>query len=422
MYVETSRKAKVVVDLSYAVCVGVDIILMLMFIIGVFYLAVGAVSLMPVKIKDGYTRSFINNSKSDSYDLNESENIKEHCFAVIIPACNEMSVIGRVIKSIQNCRYPKNKIKIICVADGCTDQTASVAAAAGATVVIRSSTGSKGDALNFGIDYLNKSGYDYDAVAFFDSDTVVDMCFFEEVNKKLLSGSLVIQGYVDSSNYDKSYVSHMHSLWYWITNRTMQTGFDKMNFGCRIEGTGYVVKRCVLEDVPPITQTVAEDREYTCILAENNIKADYAEKAKVYDEKPINFASSVGQRSRWAKGVTEVQGEYTLRLLKKGKIPSVLNLWYEWLAVICCNIIPVASYLEIGLWQGTAAKCTAYLFFTANILVAVSALVKDKKFDKKVILNLFGFLIYILSWIPAGIKGFFSKEGWYHTKHGETDV
>ena len=47
-----------------------------------------------------------------------------HKYAVIIAARNEELVIGQLIKSIKNQKYPEKLIDIFVVADNCTDNTA----------------------------------------------------------------------------------------------------------------------------------------------------------------------------------------------------------------------------------------------------------------------------------------------------------
>ena len=55
-------------------------------------------------------------------------------YAVIVAARNEELVIGQLIKSIKNQKYPKGLIDIFVIADNCTDNTALVAKEAGAIV------------------------------------------------------------------------------------------------------------------------------------------------------------------------------------------------------------------------------------------------------------------------------------------------
>ena len=83
---------------------------------------------------------------------------------VIIPAFNEEASIGKVVDAI-----PKTVTEIIVANNGSTDQTAEVAQAAGATVVLEEKKG-YGYACLKGITYLNKKEKKPEVVVFLDGD------------------------------------------------------------------------------------------------------------------------------------------------------------------------------------------------------------------------------------------------------------
>lgn len=83
----------------------------------------------------------------------------------IIPARDEAVTVGSVVEIARACRYVRD---VIVVDDGSRDDTASVAAAAGAKVVRRErSDGSKAHAMEAGV-----SASDADAVLFVDADLI----------------------------------------------------------------------------------------------------------------------------------------------------------------------------------------------------------------------------------------------------------
>ena len=71
--------------------------------------------------------------KPKKYKVSE----KKHRFAIVIPARNESAVIGDTIKCLLAQKYPRELFDIYVVADNCTDNTAEIARAAGATVYER---------------------------------------------------------------------------------------------------------------------------------------------------------------------------------------------------------------------------------------------------------------------------------------------
>jgi cellulose synthase/poly-beta-1,6-N-acetylglucosamine synthase-like glycosyltransferase len=54
------------------------------------------------------------------------QNAHSYKYAVIVAARNEELVIGQLIKSIKNQKYPKGLIDIYGIADNCTDTSARV--------------------------------------------------------------------------------------------------------------------------------------------------------------------------------------------------------------------------------------------------------------------------------------------------------
>jgi cellulose synthase/poly-beta-1,6-N-acetylglucosamine synthase-like glycosyltransferase len=86
--------------------------------------------------------------------------------AVIIPAYNEATFIGRTIVSIKAQDYPSDKVKIVVVDNGSTDGTADIAKKAGANV-INFPKGKVGAVRNFGVENSQN-----DIVAFIDADCI----------------------------------------------------------------------------------------------------------------------------------------------------------------------------------------------------------------------------------------------------------
>lgn len=384
---------------TYVIHTSIDLLCFFLFMVGSYYTIIGFFSLFGRRI----------NPKSDN--LNR--------FAVIIPAHNEADVITDAIKSIYNTDYPKDKISIFVIADGCTDKTAALAEKAGAIVVSKSDSTCKGDALNKGFSIVSNYGL-FDAVAVFDADNIVDNDFFFAMNERLNSGFECIQGYIESKNPHESRTAYAHSMWYWITNRTMQSGRSVLGFGSKLCGTGFVITVQLLDLLKKSQGTFAEDAEYTCILDLEGVKVDFAENAVVYDEKPLTSVESFRQRKRWAKGVFDVQKKYTSTLLRQGHFNGVLNLWGDTLAPFAFGgLLLSALIFKNGIWSTLWGKISLGLYVLLNMLITLLALVKDKKLEKGTIAYFFSFIAYLLSWIPIGITSVlsFGESEWYHTKH-----
>jgi cellulose synthase/poly-beta-1,6-N-acetylglucosamine synthase-like glycosyltransferase len=109
------------------------------------------------------------NKKKQLYNYDQNKTV-----SIIIPAWNEEKSIEKTIKSALALEYPKDKLEIIVVDDGSTDNTARLARkfvsySHPRVRVFSKKNGGKGSALNFGI-ARSKS----DIVISMDADTFVD--------------------------------------------------------------------------------------------------------------------------------------------------------------------------------------------------------------------------------------------------------
>jgi cellulose synthase/poly-beta-1,6-N-acetylglucosamine synthase-like glycosyltransferase len=75
---------------------------------------------------------------------------------VLVPAHDEEDLIAHCVQSFGSQTYPADRFDIVVIADNCTDGTASIAAKAGAEVLVRTEPDArgKGRALRWAIDQL----------------------------------------------------------------------------------------------------------------------------------------------------------------------------------------------------------------------------------------------------------------------------
>lgn len=227
---------------------------------------------------------------------------KKHRFIIALPANNEESVIGNLIKSLQMQDYEKSLYDIYVIADNCTDGTANVARENGAIVYERfdENKKTKGYALNWFLDIMKDKKDDYDALLVFDADNVVDKNFLNVMNKKLCQGEVLVQGYRDIKNPTDTWVSGGYAIFYWTMNRLYHLARYNMGLSPLINGTAFMVKWDILIDEGWNTKTLTEDIEFALINISKGVKLGWAKDAIVYDEQPLTFKQSWKQRERWS--------------------------------------------------------------------------------------------------------------------------
>ncbi len=354
-------------------------------------------------------------------------------FAVVIPAHNEAATLPGLLRSLQLQTYPKDHFSVYVMADRCTDRTYEIARQFQAIPLLpaKRNTFGKGAALADAFTQIIQHNDSFDAFVILDADNLADPMFLEEINQTMQQGHPVVQGYIDSKNPNGSWLSHAYSVWYWLTNRTIQMGYNRLQLGCKLGGTGFAISREILRKIPWKTVSMAEDAEFTLRLALKNQKVRYTSRAIVYDEKPTELSSSILQRIRWTQGITQVQRELGWKLLRYGKWNAFLRFWSDFLIPLCLilflvldifsvtNLLELTSVQFVKLWTKPLPFLLLNFYLLGTLVTSAAALFLEKKWNRKLILNIFGFFLYIISWIPAGLLGILKHKDnkWYHTKH-----
>lgn len=356
-------------------------------------------------------------------------------FAIFIPAHNEEVVIENIVDNLKHLNYPKDSYDVFVIADNCTDNTASLAAAAGAIVLQRSDDKKKGKgyALQWAFEeILYREDCEYDAAVIFDADNLVSRNFLREMNNKLCDGHKVIQGYIDSKNPGDSWITASYSIAFWSSNRLFQCARSFLGMSCEIGGTGFCVDVRVLKEIGWQATCLVEDLEFTMKLMLNNIKVAWAHEAVVYDEKPLTLAQSWRQRRRWMQGFADVCSRYFIKLLVKG-------IRERNVALIDCAIYTLQPYM---LLVGGAMLLLPFInahimdydlfivssrlapeFFTlygiVQLMLLPLCMFYDKKLSCKMLLFYPVYMLYCLTWIPIAVEGIIMMKNkeWSHTVH-----
>ena len=355
-------------------------------------------------------------------------------FAVVVPAHNEETVIGHIIDSLFRQNYPRELYDVFVVADNCTDKTAEIAERQGAKVFIRENKNErgKGYALEWMFNKIFNMQEKYDAVAVFDADNLVSSNFLYEMNKQLLKGYKVVQGYIDSKNPFDSWITCSYSIAFWLSNRIFQLPRYNLGLSCSLCGTGFCVSLDVLKKIGWGATCLTEDLEFTMKLALNNIKIGWAHNAVVYDEKPITLKQSWKQRIRWMQGHADCASRFLIPLFKKAFRESNLVSFdcaiylFQPLRFILLGLATVLMWFQT-IYPESPFFNLKYVFpvivwqvyIILQSLYGPAIILAEKKFKPAVAVGFLLYPIYCLTWVPITIQGFLNKnnKNWHHTSH-----
>lgn len=363
-------------------------------------------------------------------------------FALIVAAHNEESVIRDIIGSLNQLNYPKELFDVFVIADNCTDKTANISRQAGANVFERDNKEKrgKGFALGWMFDKMSQMEKKYDAVAIFDADNLVSKNFLLEMNRELLKGYKVVQGYLDSKNPFDTWITASYSVGFWTSNRMLQVSRHNLKLSNQLGGTGFCIETNILNELGWGATCLTEDLEFTCKLVLNGYKVGWAHEAVVYDEKPLTMSQSWAQRKRWMQGFSDVSSRYFFKLMKRAftkfdfvafdcAIYSIQPIMYVLVGI--STVISCVSYIkrapEIVTGVMNAVQGTSFSLLLAGASVISVALIiytplilfLDKKLTLKSLLSLIVLPIFTITWFPISIQGMFNKNNveWSHTKH-----
>ena len=364
-----------------------------------------------------------------------------HKYAVVIAARNEEKVIGELIKSIYNQRYPKELVDIFVVADNCSDETARVAKEAGAFVYVRNHQKliGKGYALDFLFEKIVEEHTDkaHEGYFIFDADNLLDEDYISEMNNLFDQGYRILTSYRNSKNYDTNWISAGYSLWFLREARYLNYSRMIMGTNCAVSGTGFLVHQEIIRNNHGWKyHLLTEDIEFSAHSAILGETIGYCKKAKLYDEQPVNFQQSWDQRIRWAKGFYQVFHHYGRNLMKSAIEEKSFSCYDLFMTVAPALLITALAFLAnaVVLSLGILKEDPYTVMFTLEAIVStlvkyyclllgiglLTTITEWREIHcsiRKKIWYVFTFPVFIFTYIPISIAALFQKVQWKPIYH-----
>ena len=240
-------------------------------------------------------------------------------FAVVIPARDEEATIGATLGALAALEHPRELVEAIVVADGCSDGTAAVAAAAGATVWPRTGGGGgKGGALAWALARLPEARPAVDAVVVVDADCAVTPNLLTAVEARLRGGASVVQVAYLVGNPDASAVAALRYASFALVNLVRPLGKARLGLSVGLLGTGMAFRRELLLRHPWAARSLVEDQEQHLRLVAAGERVVFAPEARVVSAMPTTLRRSSSQLLRWDAGRARLIRAWTPRLLAAG--------------------------------------------------------------------------------------------------------
>ena len=224
-------------------------------------------------------------------------------FLVLIPAHDEETIIARAVRSALSAQADNVAIRVLVVADNCSDQTGELAANAGAEVIHRRDPQrrGKGWALDYGIRHALHDRW-LDAVFVMDADSVVSPNAFEVLQPRLQACDDCIQIRYQVANADTSWRTKLMAAAFDLRCHILPMGRQTLGLSASLMGNGMCFSRNVFEETGWPSKSLAEDIEATAILVQRGVRIWYEPRAAVAAEMPSSSQAAGTQRFRWEIG------------------------------------------------------------------------------------------------------------------------
>lgn len=360
-----------------------------------------------------------------------------HDYAVLICARNEETVIADLIHSLKEQTYPTDHIHIFVMADNCTDGTAAAAQRAGACVYSRYSTEKigKGYALEHLMVCLRRDyPQGFDGYFVFDADNILKPDYIAEMNKVFSNGADIVTGYRNSKNYGSSWISAGYALWFLRESRYLNHARSVLGSSCLVSGTGFLFSRAIAEDMGVWDYfLLTEDIEFSADQITRGRRIAYCPKAELYDEQPMDFATSWNQRMRWSRGYLQVFRDYGGKLLL-GCFRGSFSCFDMTMAILPAFVLTSLSLIVnvlMGLWGAVCGadirsallsfgellgNMYSLLFFLGSITL-LTEWRKIRESAPRKIVYLFTFPLFMFTYVPISVVSLFHKTTWKPIAH-----
>lgn len=348
--------------------------------------------------------------------------------AVLVPAHNEAVIIRDTLQPIL--MQLKKDDQLIVVADNCTDDTAAIARACGATVIERQDAKLRGKpyALDFGVRHIEKM-HDKSTpavVMVIDADCIPHADSIDKLALEAERRQTPIQAlYLMSAPGLKSHQQQIAEFAWLVKNYVRPLGLSKLGQGCALMGSGMAFPWPLLRGAKLINANLAEDYKQGIDLALAGYPTYFFPDAKFTSEFPQSRKIAAGQRRRWEHGSLEAILKEAPLLIKTAiakrdsrLLAMAIDLCIPPLALLSLLVAASFGAFLMTAWSGATSIPLVISAITA-LLFASAVFFTWRRFGRDVLppAAVFKIPLYVVSKVPLYLGFIFKREReWVKTK------
>ncbi|MES2290516.1 MAG: glycosyltransferase family 2 protein [Pseudomonadota bacterium] len=296
---------------------------------------------------------------------------------IVMPAHNEAGGLGACLIALRP--VVPGDVRILVVADNCTDDTADIARRAGAEMIERTDLAhrGKGFALAFARDHLSASPPE--CVIILDADCIPIGDSVNELRRGIARWQVPVQ----STNLLRADLGakpmvQISNFAFLVKNLIRQRGAGRIGRVAVLGGTGMALPWDLFVEAPLASSDLVEDLSLGIYAVRAERAPRFVEAARV-ESAAAEGASALTQRTRWEHGFVSTASKRALPLLLEGiRTGSLTRFWMGChlcvppLAMLC-GLAGAGTVLLAGIAFLTGAYAPAVVL--ASLLVAVLVLI-----------------------------------------------
>jgi cellulose synthase/poly-beta-1,6-N-acetylglucosamine synthase-like glycosyltransferase len=343
---------------------------------------------------------------------------------ILIPAHNEARVIGKTLEALCALEYPSERLTILVIDDGSTDNTSEIVAGVAARdsrvrlYAVPRGEGGKGKsrALNIALKQVQS-----DVVAVYDADnTPAPSALRYLVAQLLLHPELgAALGKFRTVNKEASLLTRFINIETLSFQSILQAGRWQMHNIATLPGTNFVMWASIIKELGGWDEeALTEDSELSIRIYQMGYKIKFVPYAVTYEQEPQEWGVWVRQRMRWVRGNNYVIGKFFRQIPKfRSKrlafdLLYTLSLYYVFFFAIVISlglfVLSATNLVSIALpGPYTFVWVMAFILFIAEIVLALSYDEEDSLRNAGLIILMY--FTYCQLWIYVVLKAWYAE-------------
>jgi cellulose synthase/poly-beta-1,6-N-acetylglucosamine synthase-like glycosyltransferase len=342
--------------------------------------------------------------------------------SILIPSRNEAVVISQTLKRMLSLDYPEDKLEIVVINDGSTDNTGEIVrkqAEKDQRISLidlpRADVGSgKSHALNLG---LKQAKHEF--IAVYDADNNPESGALKQLVIHLASDDSLgaVIGKFRTLNRKRNLLTRFINIETLAFQWILQAGRYRVFQIAILPGTNCVIRKSVLEDCGGWDEAaITEDAELSVRIYQKGWKIKFVPTAVTWEQEPEKLRTWIRQRTRWVRGNNYVIRKFTKpALMMKNRFLFLEFLYLFLLYYLFLGAIVVSHLIFLLCSLGilsvtipgpyTAVWISAFFLFVLEIILVLSY--EDEDNFMNFLMTSLMYFTYCQLWLVVVFRGLY---------------